>query len=395
MELQTVIDANSDARKLGEINPVEFALKNPDHWSSDYIKLVLTQYQFLGKLALKLPEWAKQPGILGAENVNIEQASSKLTARHKFQNLKGKRAADLTGGFGIDSYFLSQNFEIVEYCEPNPYLFEVVKHNFKMLGVDNVNFHCCTAEEFLAQNIAEFDLIYLDPDRRSEKSNKLVLIEHCQPNLIEIQESLLKISSKILIKFSPLLDIKLALTSLKNVANATVLAVKNDVKELLFELSESTPLEDINLCTVNFNSEKAQVFKLGLAEEENANVSYAEPLNYLYEPNAAIMKSGAFKAVSERFGLAKIAPNSHFYTSEKLIEDFPGRILKILETKAASGKALKKWKNTKVNVISRNYPLKPETLSQKYSLKDGGEEFLVFTTNYKNKKILISCTRNF
>ncbi|WP_304234712.1 class I SAM-dependent methyltransferase [Jiulongibacter sediminis] len=394
MELRTIQNANAEARILGQIDPADLALKNPENWSLDFLKLVLTQYQFLQKLAPKLPEWAENQKIIGGENVNIEQSSSELTARYKFSQYRGKRAADLTGGFGIDTYFLSKKFEMVDYCEPNPDLFEVVKYNFHSLGVSNVNFHCRTAEDFLNQNSEKFDLIYLDPDRRSEKSSKLVLIEDCRPNLTDIQDTLLHFSSKVLIKYSPLLDIKLALKTLKKTVNIKVLAVKNDVKELLFEVSSSSDIEDISLSTVNLSGEDIQDFEFRLMEEENATVAYSEPLNYLYEPNAAIMKSGAFKAVGKRFGLAKIAQHSHFYTSEKLVKDFPGRIFKVEESTTAAGKALKKWKNTKVNVISRNYPLKPETLRQKYRLNDGSDEFLIFTTDYKNEKILITCTRN-
>lgn len=395
MKFETLKKANLDARKLGVIDPAEFALKNENKWDADYLKLVLTQYQFLDKLRAKLPEWAENTEILGADNINIEQSSSELTALHKFKKYEGKHAADLTGGFGLDSYFLAQRFGHVTYCEPNKSLFEIVKHNFKALGIENITFLCCSAEEFVAQNSQKYDLIYLDPDRRSEKNNKLVLIEDCQPNLQEIQDSLLEISDTILVKYSPLLDIKLGLQVLKNVKAVSVVAVKNDVKELLFELSKGPESKDTIIETFNFGSDTTEEFHFTAAAEEKSFVTYEMPEKFLYEPNAAIMKSGAFKSIGERFGLAKIARHSHFYTSAKLIPGFPGRILKIIETTSATGKALKKWKNAKVNVVSRNYPQKPETLRQKYRLKDGGDEFLIFTTNYKNEKILITCTRNF
>ncbi|MGR3809928.1 class I SAM-dependent methyltransferase [Jiulongibacter sp. NS-SX5] len=395
MDITLLQKANKEARKLKNISVGDFALKNPERWPSEFLRLVLGQYAFLEKLKKKLPKWAENPDILGASLVNIEQSSSGETAEHKFRNESGELAADLTGGFGIDSYFLAQKFKSVHYCEPNTELYTIVKHNFEALGIDNVIYHNCTAEEFLDQNLSGLDLIFLDPDRRSEKSSKLVRIEDCSPNLLEINNTLLNKAAKFLVKYSPLLDIQLAINSLNAVTEVEIIAVKNDVKELIFSLQQTKEPVEISLQCFNFTDTERQQFDFSLQQEKNAQVSFGEPQSFLYEPNAAIMKAGAFKSIANQFNLLKLASNSHFYTSDQLINNFPGKILKIHQIYSANSKELKKLKGEKFNIISRNFPAKPETLKKKYRLIDGGDRFLVFTQNHKNEKIVVSCTRNF
>ncbi len=386
--------ANYEARKLHKIDVPAFALKNPEKWEPDFLNLVLGQYTFLEKLKQKLPEWAHTEGLLGAQSVNIEQSSSSETALEKFSPYSGKTALDLTGGYGIDSFFLTKKFDKIVYCEPHKELFDIVDHNFDLLNLSGIRRINTTAEDFLIQNQSRFDLIFIDPDRRKETNSKLVLIEECSPNLLDIREHLCSVSPTILIKYSPLLDIHRAIIQLKTVSSVKIIAVNNEVKELLFEL-KPVPSESVTLEAVNLKGSGREIFTFKLKEEAEAMATYAQPQDYLYEPNAAILKSGAFKTISARLQINKLAQHSHFYTSEQIKTDFPGRIFKVHEVMTPNGKNLKKFKNQKVNVISRNYPQKPVTLRQKYTLNDGGDDYLIFTQNHKNEKIVISCTRIF
>ncbi|UBM59852.1 class I SAM-dependent methyltransferase [Marinilongibacter aquaticus] len=387
------IAANAEARKLQISSLPDFILKNPKNWPKDYLNLVLEQYQFLQKLGLKVPDWVKNSAIVGASIRNIEQSSSAQTAKTKFAHFSGKRALDLTGGFGIDSAQLARQFELLDYCEPHEDLNEIVQHNFEALHLHNVRFHKLRAEDFLDQTENKYDLIFLDPDRRPNTDKKMVSIEDCVPNLLEIEEQLLRIANTVLVKYSPMLDITFALQKLKRVSAIKLIAVKNEMKELLFQLGEISGAMEIEC--VNIENDETQRFCFSLEHEKSAQVTFSAPLKYLYEPNVALLKAGAFRTVSAEFGLGKIALNSHFYTSDSFLGHFPGRKFEILAVLSPQQKQLKSFKNRALNVIARNYPLKAETLKKKFGLKDGGDEYLIFTENAERRKIAVHAKRIF
>jgi 16S rRNA G966 N2-methylase RsmD len=393
MEVQFVISANKEARLLEVIIPSEFALKNPKKWNSDFLREVLNQYQILMKLVNKLPTWYQNDKIVGASLLNIEQCSSEKSSLHKFRNFKGNLAIDLTGGFGVDTYFLAKNFKKVIYVEANAYLFQIVKYNFNTLGIDNVEFVNQKAETYLAQNTLPFDLIYIDPDRRNLSNKKLVLLEECSPDLTQIQDKIFAISNQVLVKYSPLLDIQLALSKIKHVKSVEILAVKNEVKELLFHISKESNSENAEIIAINIKDDIVESFSHKIAEEKKAEAFFENPQKFLYEPNAAILKSGAFKTVGLRNALNKLAQHSHFYTSEVFRKDFPGRVFKINDVIPYNSNALKPKAKKKYNVIARNFPLNPVTICKKHHLINGGDEYLIFTQDYKNKKIILSCER--
>lgn len=395
MEAQFLQNANLAARKLDNIVPHSYALKNPEKWKPEFLREVLNQYQILQKLAKKLPSWSKNEGIMGSEMLNLEQCSSEETARHKFSHFIGRNSLDLTGGFGIDSFYLAQKFDQHTYCEINNPLLEVVKLNFEALNVQNTTFINSNAEFFIEKTQSHFDLIYIDPDRRNKSNKKLVLLEDCSPDLIQIQDELLKIASEILVKYSPLLDIQLALIKIKHVKSVEILAVKNEVKELLLHISKDHQSEDAEIISTNLIGKRTETFKHRIIEERNAEISYELPQKFLYEPNSAILKSGAFKMVGLKNGLSKLAQHSHFYTSEAMKKDFPGRVFKINNVLAYGKKAMKPFEKRKFNVIARNFPINPVTICKKHHLINGGEAYLIFTQDYNNKKIILSCERIF
>lgn len=341
--------------------------------------------QIKGKnVAQKKFQFLLKDGVVFPPNLNLEQASSQATAEFKAKDLKGKKFIDLTSGFGIDAYFLSQNFQEITLVERNQELLEIVKHNWDILG-RKVHFRNEDLENFLAENKEKFDLIYLDPARRDSEKNKKFLLEDLSPNLLEIQDKLLGISEEVMIKLSPLIDISYLISVLKNVRKIQIIAVKNEVKELVVFLNSAKKKSDVEISCVNLESEDSD-FTFNYEAEKLAVAEFSDVLQYLYIPNNSVLKSGGFKMVSETFNVKKLHPNSHFYTSDQLVKDFPGRILKveIIESKQI-------LKGEKFNIISKNYPLSPDEIKKKYKIKDGGERYLVFTQTHKRKIILKSC----
>lgn len=335
------------------------------------------------KVAQKKFNFLLKEGVIFPPNLNLEQASSQATAEYKAENVSGKSFVDLTSGFGIDAYFLSQNFEEVFLVEQNPELLEIVQHNWKILGKKAIFFNN-TLENFLAENQRKFDLIYLDPARRDANKNKKFLLEDLSPNLLEIQENLLQTAPKILVKLSPLIDISYLISVLPNISEIQIIAVRNEVKELVVLLeTEKSAVSPKIICT-NLESEDA-VFSFNYQEEKEAIPKFFEPLKYLYIPNNSVLKSGGFNVLAQKCNLEKLAPNTHFYTSDNFKENFPGRVL---EVEIINSSQIKKGE--KYNIISKNHPLSPEEIKKKYKIKDGGSRYLIFTQSLKNKIILRS-----
>lgn len=328
----------------------------------------------------KFPFLLKE-NIVFPPNLNLEQASSQSTAEFKAENLNGKKFLDLTCGFGIDAYFLSQNFGEITLVEKNPELLDLVKHNWKILN-KTATFVNENLEHFLAKNSESFDVIYLDPARRDSEKNKKFLLEDLSPNLLEIQDQLLEISSQIIIKLSPLIDISYLISVLKNVAKIQIIAVRNEVKELIVFLEKARKGDDVEISCINLESDDAE-FAFQFKEEKTAVSAFSEPQQFLYIPNNAVLKSGAFNLVSQFFNGKKLHPNTHFYTSDKRIERFPGRVLEI---NMIDSKHIRKGE--KYNIISKNYPLSPDEIKKKYKILDGGNCYLIFTQT-QNRKIIL------
>ena len=335
------------------------------------------------KVAEKKFPFLLRDGIVFPPNLNLEQASSQSTAEYKAKNLKGKSFLDLTSGFGIDAYFLSQNFDEVTLVEQNTELLETVKHNWNILG-RKANLINENLEDFLQKNSQKFDLIYLDPARRDAQKNKKFLLEDLSPNLLEIQEKLGEISDEIIIKLSPLIDISYLLSVVKNVSKIEIIAVKNEVKELLVFINRKNSHTDTEIKCVNLESTDPD-FVFIFNDEKNAVAGSSDPQNFLYLPNNAVLKSGAFNTVAKKFKLLKLHANTHFYTSDELVKEFPGRVLEVvvIEPKQI-------LKGEKFNIISKNYPLSPDEIKKKYKISDGGKTYLIFTQSQNGKIILKS-----
>ena len=349
--------------------------------------------QLIGKKKAekKLPTWFKTEGIVYPPPVNLEQTSSEITAEYKASLVQGKNLLDATGGFGVDSYFFSKKVEKVVHCEINSDLSELVDHNFLKLGIKNLQTVAGDGLEFLNSTSENFDWIYLDPSRRTDAGGRIFQLSDCFPNVPEHLDLLFKKSENVMLKTSPLLDLQAGISALKNVAEIHILAVENEVKELLWILKSDFSSE-VQINTINFRKKGNE--KFGSSPGDRGISAYGPPLTWLYEPNAAIMKSGLFDALGEKMKLSKLHSNSHLFTSEELKNDFPGRRFEVLDVLAYNRKRLKSsLKLEKANITIRNFPESVENLRKKLKIKEGGEHYLFFTTTGKEERICVVCAK--
>lgn len=355
------------------------------------IQELVEQIESKNKCASKLQSWYEVENIYYPNKLNIEQTSSEITANYKVKLLSGNTIIDLTGGFGVDCFAFSSNFKKVTHCEINGDLSAIAKHNFNVLGKQNID---CIAKDgiaYLQQNKQQFDWIYIDPSRRNDTKGKVFLLEDCLPNIPLNLKLLFKHTANILIKTSPMLDISSAINELNFVKEVHVIAIKNEVKEVLY-LLERDYKDKISFKTINFTKQEHQIFDFNTNTNE---ANYALPQQYLYEPNAAILKAGAFNQVSLQLKLYKLHKHSHLYTSSELI-DFPGRRFKILDTIPYQLKKLTTLiSNKKANITTRNFPESVAQIRKKTKLKDGGDTYLFFTTTMDGDKVVIVCEKQF
>lgn len=366
---------------------VSLLLRKTDFEEVD-IKELVEQIEAKRRCKSKLPTWFNTENIYFPNKLNIEQTSSEITAQYKSTLVKGLSIIDLTGGFGVDAFYFSKQFKEVTHCELDENLSEIVSHNFKTLEVNHINTLTTDGIQYLKNSNTIFDCIYIDPSRRNDNKGKVFYLKDCLPDVTEHLDLLFKYSKTILIKASPMLDLSIGLSELKWVKDIHIVAVDNDVKELLF-LLESNFEEDVTVKTVNLIENNTQVFEFNIAEEKHTESLFSLPQTYLYEPNSAIMKSGAFNTISSKLKLFKLHKHSHLYTSEKQIE-FPGRRFKITNVMPYSKKLIaKQFSKTKANITTRNFPETVAQIRAKFNIKDGGESYLFFTTNVNNEKIVI------
>lgn len=381
-EIQHFIDQNigADISKLAlQKNPF------PDfNWTE-----ILNQIAAKTKARDKLPTWFSASGILYPSKTSVEQTSSEKTATYKSSLVSGENLIDLTGGFGVDDYYFSKQMDRVVHCEINDELSKIVKHNFEELKAGNIECLPGDSLNILQSLNIKFDWIYIDPSRRNEAKGKVFMLRDCLPNVPELLDLYFSYSENILIKTAPILDISAGLSELKNVKAIHIVALENEVKELLWEINKSYTGK-ITIKTINL-SKQTEVFDFVL--DEITNPIFGLPKKYLYEPNSAIMKSGGFDNISNRFNIDKLHQHSHLYTSEEII-DFPGRVFAIEKSIPYSKASIKKsLESKKFNITTRNFPESVEAIRKKWKIKDGGNGYCFFTTDMNNNKIVLICTK--
>lgn len=354
-------------------------------------KEIIEQIEAKNRCKIKLSTWFNTSNIYFPNKLNIEQTSSEVTAKYKSQLISGESIIDLTGGFGVDCFYFSKRFKNVTHCEINENLSNIVKHNYKQLTVDNIETINSNGIAYLKSNNLKFDWVYIDPSRRHDSKGKVFFLKDCLPNVPENLETLFKTSKNILIKTSPLLDISIGKNELKHVKTIHIVAVNNEVKELLWVL-EKDYSSNINIETVNIKNKVNEFFRFNLANKTELNLAYNLPLSYLYEPNTAILKSGGFQEVAHQLNVYKLHQHSHLYTSDTLI-DFPGRSFKIETIIPYHKKTFKKLGIVKANVTTRNFPETVQQIRKKLNIKDGGDIYIFFTTDTANNRIAIVCKK--
>ena len=338
------------------------------------------------KAKKKLPTYFKTPNIYFPNKVNIEQASSEKTAEFKSKIVTGNVMIDATGGFGVDSMYFSKEFKKIIYIEENKELFEIVKANSKKLGL-NIEHLNDDGIEYIKKIDTGIDLLYIDPSRRNKENKKVHFLSDCTPLIdYDLIQSLQNFKT-ILIKCSPIIDLKKTINDLKVVSEIYIVGINNEVKEVLFNLNKQSN-NDIKIKCIDLSNRELD-FEFCIDDINNKkNDDNSEVLNYLYEPNSMILKSGAFGLICDRYDVKKLNINSHLYTSKKLI-DFPGRTFEVDSVVNYSKRNLKDLNISKANITTRNFPMDVKDLRKKSKISDGGKDYLFFTTNYLNNEIII------
>ena len=352
------------------------------------VSLALRQIEARQLLRKKVPSWSENEELLFPAHLSIEQCSSEAAAKYKAGLLEGQSFADLTGGLGIDTYYISQHFQQADYVERQAELCDLVRHNFAVLNAD-VKVWNETAEDYL-HHCEPKDCIFIDPARRDEHGRKTVSIADCTPDVAALQDLLLGKAEKVMIKLSPMLDISKALEELRHVREVHVVAVANECKELDVVLERGYEGEPQFVC-VNLLTEQPEL-RFTMEKERNCMGKLADGvLKYLYEPNPALMKAGCYKLLTSRFDVVKLHKNSNLYTSEQLVPDFPGRIFEV-EGWAVYNKKVKQSLLSdveKASIAVRNFPLAVAELRKTLRLADGDETYLFATTLKGEKKVII------
>ena len=355
----------------------------------------------------KIPEWASAKGIIYPKHLSLEQCTNELIARYKkkyISNILGKEVwsmADFTGGMGIDCYYLSCKEEPTLYNEIDNVLCETARHNFNLLGRSDIEISNLTAEEYIKNNgHKHFDLIYLDPARRSATGKKLVSISECMPDVTKLQHELSSMADIVAVKLSPMLDISTAIREIEHISHILIISLDGECKEMLLLINAlfngNSLIESIN---INSNGNYSELLSATMQDENLTNVQYAEiddicSGNYLYEPYAAQMKSGLYNTMAIKYGCKPVSPISHLYISNSACNTFPGRQFIITETFPFNKRTAKELftKYKQANIAIRNFPVSVDELRKRFKIKDGGDIY-IFGTTCCDVHLLIVCTK--
>ena len=343
----------------------------------------------------KVPSWYHTEGLLYPKHLSMEQCSSEATAIYKAGLVEGDSFADLTGGFGIDCSFLSRKFKQADYVERQAELCELAKHNFPLLGL-SIGVHNEDGVEYLKQ-MQPVDCLFLDPARRDGHGGKTVAIADCEPDVSALEDLLVEKAKKVMVKLSPMLDLSLALKHLKYVREVHIVSVNNECKELLLILQKESASSDITIhCEHIVNASEHQSFSFTQEQERTSDCPLATEVGaYLYEPNASILKAGAYRSLTQTYACKKLHASSHLYTSEQFIEDFPGRRFRVEAVSGFGKKELKEFLQgmEKANLTIRNFPSSVADLRKRLKLKEGGEDYVFATTLADESKVMIKCRK--
>jgi hypothetical protein len=372
------------------------------------VPFAVEQIEARKRLKEKLPEWYKNKELIMGGRVPAEQCSSELTARYKHdivaRAIRKENSAqrvggfcDMTGGMGVDFWYMSEGMDRAIYTEENEHLCEVARHNFKVLADalhPEVEVRCGDGREL---PIPSVDVIYLDPARRAGDGSRVYAMEDCEPNIVEWQDELLEHAKMVLVKLSPMVDIKDVLRKLKGVREVHIVGVKNECKEVLIkmEVHEKHEHDGVTLCCVDFLTDKKMEYAFSLSDEMEISLTDGGVKRYLYEPDVTLMKAGAFGSLCKRFPIQQLDMDTHLMTSDEWIPDFPGRIFEVGEVLPFSSKLLKRIKKEmpQANIAVRNFVMTADELRKRTGIKDGGEVYLFGAKVKDVGQMLLKCRK--
>lgn len=365
-----------------DADPLKLLLQQAKYPDID-LRLVAQQLEGLRQASAKWPTLASCATYVYPPKLNREQSSSEATARYKgalFARLGGGTFADLTGGMGIDALFLAQQASQGHYVEMDAALCDMARHNFSALRQVNMSVHQGDSMAWIADAEHPFDLVYIDPARRDARGRKVAAFEDCTPNLLGNLELILRSTRYLLVKASPMIDISVALRELGMVEEVHVVAVGGECKEVLFLLSRTEALRQVAFHCVDL--QKGIDVSFTRVEEQEAEPLFADVAGrYLYEPNAALMKGGCYNSLCAWHRVQKLARNTHLYTSDTIVSDFPGRIFEVLQELPMNAKEVAKAvPERRAHVATRNYPLSAADLQKKLKISEGGTLFIIAAT---------------
>ena len=325
------------------------------------------------RVASKKFELLDRTGAVFPPKINLEQTSSATTAKYKSGLISGGTLIDITGGFGIDSLYFSEKCKRVIHVESNKELQSIAAHNFQLLGKNNLESIAGDGVEYLRNFDGCVDAIYVDPSRRDEEKNRVFLLNDLQPVLPQIIDLLWEKTNVVLIKLSPLIDISYLLEVFPECSEIHLVAVKNELKEILVKLEKNTEAETRIMC-VNLKSSQP-LFRFNWNERLSTGITYGNLAQFVYEPNVTIQKSGGLDLLGKMFGLDKLHANTQLFTSAKLHKDFPGRVFEVLN---AVKNPKKELKNRSIQAIHRNFPQGLKKLQKQFRFQTDGTEPILF-----------------
>ena len=372
---------------------------HPDGVDMQY---ALTQISGWQTACVKVPLWAATDGIVYPKHLSLEQCTSQYIAKYKglrIENLLGRgfRMADITGGMGVDCFFISGNAAYTCYNEMSAELCDCAQANFKALGRTDIEVNCGSAEDFISHLEPDsFDFIYLDPARRGDAGRKLISISDCQPDTVALQDSLLSIAPNVMVKLSPMLDISRALTELRHVSNVFIIGLEGECKEFTLLMQRGFNSEP-TLTAVDIKPDGTPESTVSSAKSKDAALplpvadpAWLQPGTYISEPSAPYMKSALFRTIAASTGTALLHPDTHLFWSKEKPESFPGRTFQIEGIIPFDKKSLAPLLKTQANLSVRNFPESAPALQRRLKLRDGGPRYLIATTLSDNKRVILN-----
>lgn len=370
------------------------------------MQYALTQISGWQAARLKVPLWAATDGIVYPKHLSLEQCTSQYIAQYKASFIEsllgsGFKMADITGGMGVDCFFISHSASKVYYNEMSAELCDCARANFKALGRPEIEINCGTAEDYIASLTPDsLDLIYLDPARRGDAGRKLVSISDCQPDTVALQDDLLRISANVMVKLSPMLDITRALTELKHVSHAFIVGLEGECKEITLLMQRGFEAEP-TITSVDIKADGTPESAVSSAKSNDtalplpiADASCLQPGTFISEPSAPYMKSALFRTIAARTGTTLLHPDTHLYWSKQKPESFPGRTFQLVDIIPFDKRSLSALVKTQANLSVRNFPESAPALQQRLKLRDGGPRYLIATTLADSRRVLLDLRKS-